>query len=258
MPRIVLRFMKTRLATMDTTSSVPQLSLGEFRTVTRQVGRSRNGTNRKVRKATYVDPNQPKLSTKSGRVPHSSRPSVSGSHGVHVTVKLRPGIPNLRQEHVIEVLERCFCKAKDRFGFVLTAYTVMSNHLHFLVYVRSDEALRRGMQGLNIRLARAINRLFDRKGKVFADRFHARAVRGFNAIKKALRYVVQNARKHHVPIPAGQWDRYSSGHYRHANTSTRQQLPILHAAFPFMIMCATLQLRPSEFPGPHNRTDLIY
>ncbi|MFT5286105.1 MAG: hypothetical protein ACI8TQ_002273 [Planctomycetota bacterium] len=171
---------------MDTTSLVPELSLGQFRTVTRQVGRPRNGTNRKVRKQskaqaktkatvgrattlgpnrnlpdsvnlnskarpvsdgkpTYVNPDEPKLSTKSGRVRHFPRPSVSDSHGVHVTVKLQGGIPNLRQKHVIEALERCFCKAKERFGFQLTAYTVMSSHFHFLVYVRSNEALCRGM-----------------------------------------------------------------------------------------------------------------
>ncbi|MFT5286954.1 MAG: hypothetical protein ACI8TQ_003129 [Planctomycetota bacterium] len=176
--------MTSRLATMDETSPVSQLSLGEFRTVTRQVGRSRNGTNRKVRKQskvkttastggvdclgskqeanrnsnpianshsssgtppdgkpTCVDPNEPKLTTKSGKVPHSQRSSVSDSHGVHVTVKLRNGISNLRQKHVIEALERCFSKAKDRFEFELNAYTVMRNHFHFLVYVRSNEAL---------------------------------------------------------------------------------------------------------------------
>ncbi|MFT5286408.1 MAG: putative transposase [Planctomycetota bacterium] len=114
---------------------------------------------------TFVDPEEVKLSTKSGRVIHAVRPSVSGAHGVHVTVKLRKGIPNLRQRHVIEALELCFSKAKDRFEFELTAYTVMSNHFHFLVYVRTNEALRRGIQGLNIRIARTINRLFKREGK---------------------------------------------------------------------------------------------
>ncbi|MFT5286352.1 MAG: hypothetical protein ACI8TQ_002520, partial [Planctomycetota bacterium] len=88
-------------------------------------------------------------------------------------------------------------------------------------------------------------------------RFHARVVRGFNAIKKALRYVVQNARKHQVPIPAGQWDRYSSGHYRHAHATKPKALPILKAGGSFLIMCAPFQLLPSEFPGPHNRGNLI-
>ena len=204
-------------------------------------------------KPTYVNPNQPKLSTNSGRVPHSPRPSVALSEGVHVTIKLLGDIPSLRQEHVIKVIEDCFRKIKFRFDLALTAYTVMSNHIHLLVCVPNNEALRRGMQGLNIRLARAINRLFNRKGKVFADRFHARAVRGMNAVRKALRYVVQNARKHGVPIPAGQWDRYSSGHYRHDHETKPEDLPILHGGTSFLLTCATLQLLPSDFPGPHNR-----
>ncbi|MFT7662970.1 MAG: hypothetical protein ACI87A_001191, partial [Planctomycetota bacterium] len=164
--------MNSRLATIDSNTLVPELSLGEFRTVTRQVGRLRNGANRNVGKQskteskakpkartsraasvasnrnsnpnagfisngkpTYVDPNEPKLVTKSGRVPHSARPSVSDSHGVHVTVKLRSGIPNLRKKHVIESLERCFSKGKDRFEFELNAYTVMSNHFYFLARI---------------------------------------------------------------------------------------------------------------------------
>ncbi|MFT5284647.1 MAG: hypothetical protein ACI8TQ_000804 [Planctomycetota bacterium] len=170
--------MNARLATTDSNLLGPELSLGQFRTVTRQVGRSKNGTNLNVRKhskvnvkprsttnakskpkvnakangreaaglgtrqrssstsrsasngkPTYVNRDEPKLATKSGKVLHSARPTVSGSHGVHVTVKLQGGIPNLRQKHVIEALERCFSKAKDRFGFELTAYTVMSSRV---------------------------------------------------------------------------------------------------------------------------------
>ena len=82
-------------------------------------------------------------------------------------------------------------------------------------------------------------------------------VRGFNAIKKALRYVVQNARKHQVAIPAGKWDRYSSGHYRNDHTTKREDHPILRSGGSYLIMCATLQMLPSEFPGSHNRGEPI-
>ncbi|MFT7664585.1 MAG: hypothetical protein ACI87A_002818 [Planctomycetota bacterium] len=50
--------MNTRRATMDSTSLAPlapELSLGQFRTVTRQVGRSKNGTNRNVQKQSKVN-----------------------------------------------------------------------------------------------------------------------------------------------------------------------------------------------------------
>ena len=64
--------------------------------------------------------------------------------------------------------------------------------------------------------------------------------------------------KHRVAIPAGKWDRYSSGHYRNNHATKSRDLPFLRAGGSFPIVCATLQLLPSEFPGPHNRADLIY
>jgi hypothetical protein len=56
------------------------------------------------------------------------------------------------------------------------------------------------MQGLLVRIARALNRLLDRAGKVFADRYHARALRTPREVRAALVYVLQNARKHGVAL----------------------------------------------------------
>jgi hypothetical protein len=52
------------------------------------------------------------------------------------------------------------------------------------------------MQGLSIRVARAVNGELSRKGKVFADRYHARTLTTPRAAYLALRYVLLNARKH--------------------------------------------------------------
>ena len=38
--------------------------------------------------------------------------------------------------------------------------------------------------------------ILGRRGKVFADRFHTRALSSLRAVKSALVYVLQNARKH--------------------------------------------------------------
>jgi hypothetical protein len=52
------------------------------------------------------------------------------------------------------------------------------------------------MQGLSVRVARAANDELGRKGRVFADRYHARALTTPRAVRFALRYVLLNARKH--------------------------------------------------------------
>jgi putative transposase len=52
------------------------------------------------------------------------------------------------------------------------------------------------MQGLTIRLAKRLNRLFERNGRVFADRFHARPLKTPLEVRRALAYVLNNYRRH--------------------------------------------------------------
>ena len=63
-----------------------------------------------------------------------------------------------------------------------------------------------------IRIAKALNRFWRRRvGSVFADRYFARLVEGSLALKRALAYVMNNARKHGVWSSPSQPDPYSSG-----------------------------------------------
>jgi hypothetical protein len=57
-------------------------------------------------------------------------------------------------------------------------------------------ALSRGVAGLSIRLARTINRVLARKGEVFSDRYHARALSTPREVRHGLVYVLLNFRKH--------------------------------------------------------------
>lgn len=75
-------------------------------------------------------------------------------------------------------------------------FVALNDHLHLLVEADSVDALRLGMQGLLIRTARALNRLWRRRGPVFADRFHDRPLASPREVRNALVYVFGNARKH--------------------------------------------------------------
>ena len=64
------------------------------------------------------------------------------------------------------------------------------------------------MQGLAIRIARALNKLWKRKGKVFADRYHDRILASPREVRHALCYVLANGKKHaaqgcEVVVPQG-------------------------------------------------------
>ncbi len=115
---------------------------------------------------------------------------------LHVTVKLQRGLPVLRCQEVRKVLLHAFAAGKERFGFVLNHFVILKDHLHFVVEAVDRVALSRGMQGLLIRVARALNRHWGRKGRVFGDRYHDRALKTPKEVRHVLRYVFGNAHKH--------------------------------------------------------------
>ena len=100
----------------------------------------------------------------------------------------------------------------NRFGFRLVHYVVIGNHMHFVVEASDRTSLTRGMQGLLVRIARGLNHLWKRMGKVFADRFHDHILRTPTEVRNALGYVLRNARKHGLRLRA-LIDPYSSSRW---------------------------------------------
>ncbi len=143
-------------------------------------------------------------------VAHVPRPALSRHHPVHVTLRLVAGLPSLRLEKLFGKVQLALANGQLRFGFRLVHFCVQRNHLHLIAEAGDRRALSRGMQGLSVRLARAVNRRLERKGRVFADRYHARALRSPRAVHFALRYVLLNAHKHARSVAPGFIDTRSS------------------------------------------------
>jgi REP element-mobilizing transposase RayT len=149
-------------------------------------------------------------------VSHGQRARVTGREPVHVTAKLSRGLPRLRSKQEYAALRRAFAAGCDRRGFRLAHYAVLDDHLHLVVEAESRDALSRGLQGLLVRVAKALNRLWARRGSVFADRYHEHVLRTPLEVRRALAYVPGNARHHvaggHVVANALRpIDPYSSG-----------------------------------------------
>jgi REP element-mobilizing transposase RayT len=150
-------------------------------------GGARPGAGRKPKGATAM-------------VSHAARPELAPRFPVLVTWKLVRGLPSLRRPRARDVLWRAFEAAKDRHGARLVHFSIQSNHVHAIVEARDARALSRGMQGLSVRIARGLNRAWNRSGRVLVDRFHSRVLRTPHEVRYALAYVVNNARKHDVSI----------------------------------------------------------
>jgi len=113
-----------------------------------------------------------------------------------VTLKVREDVPSLRSAKLVAEVERSFARGCERGEFRLVHYSLQGNHAHLIVEAKDREALGRGMKALGARLARAVNRVFSRAGRVLADRYHVRVLRGPREVRNALRYVLLNARRH--------------------------------------------------------------
>jgi len=142
-------------------------------------------------------------------VSHSARPKSTPRDPVLLTTRLMPGLPNLRRERTLMTLRHALAAGSDRFGFRLVEFSIQSNHLHFIAEAEDARSIARGMQGLLVRIAKALNREWGRRGKVLADRYHARILRSPSEVRSALVYVLQNARKHGARILGV--DAFSSG-----------------------------------------------
>jgi REP element-mobilizing transposase RayT len=133
-------------------------------------------------------------------VSHAKRASIDERTPLLITAKLERGLPNLRRAAAREVAWRALGAAKERFGVRVIHFSLQSNHVHAIVEARAAHALGRAMKGLCVRLARALNRLADRCGRVFADRYHARPLRTPRELRHALACTLNNARKHGVRV----------------------------------------------------------
>jgi hypothetical protein len=76
-------------------------------------------------------------------------------------------------------------------------------------------ALGRALKGLQVRIARGLNAMFRRAGRVFADRYHARAMKTPRETRNAIAYVLLNSRRHAhqrgMRLPSDAIDPCSSG-----------------------------------------------
>ena len=155
-----------------------------------------------------------------GRKRKSPRPSVKHrvrhafrNGALHVTTRVCDSVWNLRSQRCFNALRQALQKGCNRFGVRLIHFSIQGNHLHLIVESPDQIELGRAIKGLLVRMARALNKVMDRRGQVFADRYHAHLLRSPREAAHAVRYLLDNWRVHAQqdgrPLPTGV-DRYCS------------------------------------------------
>jgi len=145
-----------------------------------------------------------------GRKRQSARPNVSHrprqgfrKGALHVTLRMRREVWNLRTHRCFRALRWAFARGCERFGFRLVEFSVQGNHIHCIVEAPDAQTLGRAMKGLEVRMARALNKVMHRTGPVFADRYHSQLLTSPRQSANAIRYVLANWIIHAEPAPSG-------------------------------------------------------
>jgi REP element-mobilizing transposase RayT len=112
-------------------------------------------------------------------------------------VRIARRVWNLRSQRCFRVITAAFAAARGRFGLRLMEFSVLGDHLHLVVEADGNQALSRGMQGLSVRIAKAMNRLMGTRGTVLSDHYHAHLLETPTEVVSAIAYVLGNAEHHY-------------------------------------------------------------
>jgi REP element-mobilizing transposase RayT len=130
------------------------------------------------------------------RLRHAKRPVLKKRFPVHVTWRMKKEVWQLRTHRCFRALARAFWGGCNRFGFRLIHYSVQGNHMHLLVEAADEKSLARGMNGLGVRIARGLNKVMQRHGKVLDERYHGHILRTPTEVRRARAYLTTNAERH--------------------------------------------------------------
>jgi REP element-mobilizing transposase RayT len=133
------------------------------------------------------------------QVPHRKRSAVNPRHPILVTTRVMPDVARLRTEVMYEAIRTVLALATkwmnepepEPVRFVHAS--VQANHLHLLVEAASATALSRAMKGLLVSVAKRLNAIAGRKGRVFADRYHTTMLATPTQTRNALAYTLLNS-----------------------------------------------------------------
>ncbi len=100
-------------------------------------------------------------------------------HGdvVHAWWTTRTHVPPLVRRDVAKVVKDALEAGQERPACRIVVFRLLRDRLDVLCEAESADELSRFLQGLGIRVAKAINRIEGTRGKVFAERFRQEVLR---------------------------------------------------------------------------------
>ena len=133
--------------------------------------------------------------TSSGKIAHIPRPNLNSKTPVHINIKVRKDIPNLRRKSIYKMLKIGVKKARIK-GLKVIHFALVSNHLHLIIEADGNKELAQGMRSFLISFAMNINNSLKRRGSLFVDRYNMEVIKVPRRMRYLLSYVFKNNSQH--------------------------------------------------------------
>ncbi len=179
---------------------------------------------------------------------HKRRPFHDHRHPVHITLRVIAGLGSLRKRDTFAAIREATMVVAFHEAVRIVHLSVQTNHIHLIAEAQTKKALSRALQAFQISAAKHINRAFGartgtrRRGQVFADRYHSRALTSPRAVRHAICYVLNNWRRHQQDTLsfARAWkiDPYSSA-VVFTGWKEREHVPVLYEQPPTYLSLMT-------------------
>ena len=110
----------------------------------------------------------------------------------HVTAKINRGEYILQESKIKELFLQVVKRAKKKYVFNIINFTIMDNHIHFIMHPAEKESLSRIMQWILSVFARYYNKMMKLKGHVWYDRFKSKIIGSIKQMIATFNYINEN------------------------------------------------------------------
>jgi putative transposase len=116
----------------------------------------------------------------------------------HVVARANRGEFILNSSFMKEMMLTVLEEAKEKYGYDLKHFCIMSNHVHLMIQPKPNTDLSKIMQWVLSVFAARFNRFFGLKGHVWYDRFKSSIIETLRQFFKTFRYISENPVKAHI------------------------------------------------------------
>ena len=110
----------------------------------------------------------------------------------HVTAKINRGEFILESDEIKDLFLQIVLRAKKKYSFQIRGFTIMDNHVHFLMKPGKEDCLSRIMQWILSVFAIYYNKMYNLKGHVWHDRFKSKVIKSFRQLIATFKYICDN------------------------------------------------------------------